>query len=250
MDTSRHVGHRVLISGAGSGIGRAAVLRFLSEGASVVGIDRSESALAQLAVDADAGSRLAVRTVDVCSQGDITDLVDSQAAFDVLVNNAGIMDHFLPVGEVDDAVWDAVIDVNLTGVMRLTRAVLPAMLEQGSGSVVTVASKGALSAGASGVAYAAAKHGVLGIVKHVAWFYGPQGIRSNAVCPGAVATAIGSSAAPRSDWAMQRAQLAMATIGGIAQPDQIASVISWLACAEASDVNGAIVTADGGWDAA
>lgn len=249
MDISRHSGKNALVSGAGSGIGRATALRLLAEGADVVGIDLDEEALAALVAEADS-DRLSVRMVDVRSDSEIADLVAGSAPFDILVNNAGVMDHFLPITEVDDATWDAVVGINLTGVMRVTRAVLPSMVARGGGVVVTVASKGALSAGASGAAYAASKHGVIGLVKHVAWFYGPQGIRSNAVCPGAVVTGIGSSATPRSEWAMARAQVAMATMGSIAEPDQIAATISWLACAEASDVNGAVLTVDGGWDAA
>lgn len=249
MDTSRHTGKRAVVSGAASGIGRATVLRLLAEGAEVVGIDRDADALAVLA-DEVATDKLVVRAVDVRSDADIGGVAESAGPFDILVNNAGVMDHFLPITEVDDATWDEVVGINLTGVMRLTRAVLPGMVDRGGGAVITVASKGALSAGAAGVAYTASKHGVIGLVKHVAWFYGPQGVRSNAVCPGAVLTGIGSSAMPRSEWALARAQTAMATMGSIAQPDQIAATISWLACSEASDVNGAVLTVDGGWDAA
>ncbi len=249
MDATRHEGRRALVSGAGSGIGRATALRLLAEGATVVAFDRDTAGLESLAGEA-ASDRLEVASVDVTSQSQVDALVAHGDPIDILVNNAGLMDHFLPLSEVDDATWDLVMGVNLTGVMRVTRAVLPVMVAQGSGAVVTVASKGSLSAGVSGVAYAASKHGVLGLVKHVAWFYGPQGIRSNAVCPGAVATGIAGSAAPASEWAMVRAQTAMATMCSVADPDQIATAISWLACAEASDVNGAVVSVDGGWDAA
>jgi NAD(P)-dependent dehydrogenase (short-subunit alcohol dehydrogenase family) len=170
---------------------------------------------------------------------------------DILVNNAGIMDHFLPLGDVDDATWDRVLAVNVTGVMRLSRAVLPGMLAAGKGSIVTVASKASLGAGAAGVSYATSKHAVIGLVRSIAYYYGPQGIRSNAVLPGAVATGIGASAAPTVPWAMQRAQLSMATMPPTpAQPDEIAAVASWLASDEASNVNGALVSADGGWSAA
>lgn len=170
-------------------------------------------------------------------------------SFDVLVNNAGVMDHFVPLAEMDDALWEQVLGVNLTGVMRVTRAAIPVIAARGGGSIVTVSSKGGLSAGASGAAYTSSKHGVLGLVKHVAVFYGDKGIRSNAVCPGAVATNIGGSAAPRSQWAMERAGAALAGMGRIAEPDEIAAVISWLASSEASNVNGAIVPVDNGWDA-
>lgn len=249
MDVTRHVGRRALVSGAGSGIGRATVLRLLGEGAEVIAVDQSDEGFAALVEDAGS-ARLSLMTADVTSAADIGRVADGLDGLDILVNNAGVMDHFLPLGEVDDATWDRVIGVNLTGVMRLTRAVLPVMAAQGSGAIVTVASKGSLSAGASGVAYSASKHGVLGLVKHVAYFYGPSGIRSNAVCPGAVVTGIGATAAPQSEWAMKRAQLAMATMGALAEPDQIATAISWLASDEASDVNGAVLSVDGGWDSA
>ncbi len=152
--------------------------------------------------------------------------------------------------EVDDETWNRVLDVNLTGVMRLTRAVIPIMKEHGGGAIVTVASKASLGAGASGVAYAASKHGVIGLVKSVAYFYGPDRIRSNAVLPGPVETGIGATASPASDWAMQRAMLSMATMAAPAQPDQISSGVSWLASDEASNVNGALVSDDGGWSTA
>jgi NAD(P)-dependent dehydrogenase (short-subunit alcohol dehydrogenase family) len=161
------------------------------------------------------------------------------------------MDHFLPLGEVDDETWFRVLDVNVNGVMRLTRAVLPLMEGNGGGAVVTVASEASLGAGASGVAYATSKHGVIGLVRSVAFFYGPKGVRSNAVLPGPVNTAIGASASPGVPWAMERAMGKFATMPATpAEPDQIATVISWLASDEASNVNGAIVTSDGGWSAA
>jgi len=91
---------------------------------------------------------------------------------------------------------------------------------------------------------------VIGLVKHIAYFYGPKHIRSNAVLPGPVETGIGATADPRSGWAMQRAALAMATMPEAAEPDEIATLISWLASDEATNVNGACVTADGGWASA
>lgn len=115
---------------------------------------------------------------------------------------------------------------------------------------MTVASEASLGAGAAGVTYTTSKHAVIGLVKSIAYFYGPRGIRSNAVLPGPVETGIGASAAPKVPWAMERAQLSMATMPAPAQPDEIAAAISWLASDEASFVNGAMVPADGGWSTA
>lgn len=251
MDASRHAGRRVVVTGAGSGIGRATVLRMAAEGASVVGIDVNEEGLrGTCEALGEAGAAVRLTVADVTSQADVDRVVAEAGAVGVLVNNAGIMDHFLPLDEVDDATWERVLGVNLTGVMRLTRAVLPGMRAAGRGAIVTVASEASLRASASGVAYAASKHAVIGLVRHVAYFYGPFGIRSNAVLPGAVSTGIGATAAPRSDWAMARAREALALLGTPAQPDQIAAAISWLASDEASNVNGALLPDDGGWSVA
>ncbi len=252
MDTSRHAGRIAIVTGAGSGIGRATALRLAGEGAQVVGCDVVEPSLAETTAALEqAGLAAHLVTTDVTKQEDIERVVAAAGSrVDILANVAGIMDHFLPLGEVDDQTWDRVLAVNVTGVMRLSRAVLPLMLEAGKGAIVTVASKASLGAGAAGVAYTTSKHGVIGLVKSIAYFYGPKGIRSNAVMPGPVETNIGTTAIPTVPWAMERAQLSMATMGRVAQPDEIASAISWLASDEASNVNGATLAVDGGWSTA
>ena len=251
MDATRHTDRTAIVTGAASGIGRATAIRLAREGARVVACDVSEEGLTATGRELEEVGGGHLLTADVTAQADVDRVVAAAGGtVDILANVAGIMDHFLPLDEVDDATWDRVIGVNLTGVMRLSRAVLPLMREAGGGAIVTVASEASIGAGAAGVAYTSSKHGVIGLVRHVAFFYGPDGVRSNAVLPGGVETGIGATAAPRSEWVMQRAQLKMATMGPVAKPDQIAAVISWLASDEASNVNGAIVTSDGGWSAA
>lgn len=252
MDHSRHTGRVAIVTGVASGIGKATALRLAAEGAQVIGCDVAEPGLEAVRGElASLGANFDLVRADVTQQADVDRVVDAAGnTIDILANVAGIMDHFLPLGEVDDETWTRVLGVNLTGVMRLTRAVLPAMQAAGRGAVVTVASEASLGAGAAGAAYATSKHAVIGLVRHVAFFYGPSGIRSNAVLPGGVETGIGASSAPQSSWVMERAQRKMATMGPVAQPDQIATVISWLASDEASNVNGALVTSDGGWSAA
>ncbi|MGB7980758.1 MAG: SDR family NAD(P)-dependent oxidoreductase [Candidatus Nanopelagicales bacterium] len=253
MDTTRHTGKVAIVTGAANGIGRATATRLAREGARVIGCDINDEALAAAAAQAER-VQLAIEFVqaDVTQQADVDRLVATAGdRIDILANVAGIMDFFLPLGEIDDATWDRVMAVNVTGVMRLTRAVLPIMQAQGGGAIVTVASKASVGAGAAGVAYTTSKHAVIGLVKSVAYFYGPQGIRSNAVLPGAVATAIGASAQPRVAWAMDRAALSMATMNpDPADADTIATAISWLASDEAVNVNGATLLDDGGWASA
>jgi NAD(P)-dependent dehydrogenase (short-subunit alcohol dehydrogenase family) len=252
MNSSRHEGRVIIVTGAGSGIGQATVLRLVGEGARVIGCDISEEGLAATsALLGDLTPGVTLLQGDITDQGFVDSVVGAAGdRIDMLANIAGIMDHFVPLGDLDDALWDRVIGVNLTAVMRMTRAVLPVMRSAGSGSIVTVASKASMSGGASGVAYAASKHGVLGIVRHVAYFYGPDGIRSNAVLPGGVDTGIGTTAAATFPWTMERAMLALAAMPGMASADQIASAVSWIGSDEAANVNGAVLTSDGGWSSA
>ena len=252
MDISRHTGKIAIVTGADSGIGRATAIRLAAEGASVFACDVNEVGMQDTKDEISSqDGQCVVIACDVTNQLDVDRLVSQVGSrIDILANVAGIMDHFLPLGEVDDATWDRVMNVNLTGVMRLSGAVLPMMITQGGGAIVTVASKASLSAGAAGVSYTTSKHAVIGLVKSAAYFYGPKGIRSNAVLPGPVETNIGTTATPLSAWAIERAGLSMATMPPAAKADQIASVISWLASDEASNVNGSVVSADGGWASA
>ena len=188
--------------------------------------------------------------------GDITDaavldaiMTATEGRVDGLANVAGIMDGFLPPAEVDDATWDRVFAVNVTGPMRLTRVVLPVMLAAGGGSIVNVASEASLRASSSGVAYTASKHALAGYTKSVAFFYGPQGVRANAVAPGPVATNI--EAPFRSEFAAGRLMPYLQhTLPAIAQPEQLAAAITWLLSDDAANVNGVLLPSDGGWSAA
>lgn len=244
----RFAGKTAIVTGAGSGIGKATAIRLAREGARVVAADISEVRLAGLVSECP---ELAFITVS----GDISDEAGVQAVIsaagghvDALANVAGIMDAFLPPAEVDDATWDRVIAVNLTSVMRLTRAVLPLMLEAGKGAIVNVSSEASLRASASGVAYTSSKHAVNGFTKSVAFFYKGDGIRCNAVAPGAVLTNIE---------APFKSEHAASVIGPIMQAllptpataNQLAANITYLLSDDASNVNGVILPSDGGWSA-
>jgi NAD(P)-dependent dehydrogenase (short-subunit alcohol dehydrogenase family) len=251
MDTQRHAGKVALVTGAASGIGRATAVRLAREGATVIGCNLSDRSRAEAqSYFAAEGLDITLVRADISLQEEVDELVARAGSrIDLLANVAGAMDNYLPLGDLDDATWSRVVDVNLTGLMRVCRSVLPVMLANGGGVMVSVASRAALGAGPAGLAYATTKHGVLGLVKSIAWFYGPQGIRSNAVLPGGVHSEMHRSS-NRSGWAFERANVAKATMPPKAQPDEIATVVSWLGCAEAANVNGAIVTADGGWSSA
>lgn len=248
MSERRFADHTAVVTGAASGIGRVTALRLAREGARVVLSDLSEDGLNALVAE-HADLDLIPVAGDVTAEGAAQAILDAAGGrVDVLVNNAGIMDGFLPTGEVDDATWEKVFAVNVTAPMRLIRAVLPAMLAAGKGAIVNVSSEASLRGSASGVAYTASKHAVNGLTKSTAVTYQAQGIRCNAVAPGAVNTGI--DAPMRSQHAAQvLGPLLKVNVPGLAEPEQLAATITWLASDDASNVNGVVLASDGGWSA-
>ena len=153
-----------------------------------------------------------------------------------------------PVGEVTDAVWNRVMSINVTGTMKLMRAVIPTMLAQGGGSIVNTASEAALRGSAAGAAYTASKHAVVGLTKSSAFMYGPSGIRVNAVAPGATITNIEASFA--SPLGAERVRTAMAVMSDPVEADALAASITFLLSNDGVNVNGVTLASDGGWSAA
>lgn len=245
--TARFAGATIIVTGAGSGIGKATAERIVAEGGRVIATDVVETRLDELR--AALGDDVVTVAGDVAEESTIVRILEAAGErIDGLANVAGIMDGFLPTAEVDDATWERVFAVNVTGMMRLTRAVLPRMLDAGRGSIVNVSSEAGLRGSCAGVAYTASKHAVNGFTKSTAFFYAPKGIRCNAVAPGAVATNI--EAPFTSAWAGERLGPFLQTlVPGVAQPAQLAAAITWLLSDDSSNVTGVILADDGGWSA-
>ena len=243
-----------LVTGASSGMGYQIAKLFAKEGASIVVIARRKEKLADLIahIEADGGKAIAVAG-DVTSEDDVQNAVKTAVQtfgkLDIVVNNAGILDKMRPVTELDDDLWNAVINTNLAGPMRVFRAAIPEMEKNGGGVFVTVSSLGGLFGARAGAAYTASKHGVLGLAKNVAFIYADKNIRSNVIAPGGVKTEIGADIAGVSEMGMKRCQLGMATMPRMGEAEEIAQLALFLASDEASLVNGAVVTADTGWGA-
>lgn len=244
---NRFAGETAIVTGAGSGIGRATAVRLAKEGARLVATDIVAARLDDLAEE--------LGGLDViCVAGDVTDpaviaklLEAAGGPVDVLANVAGIMDDFLPTAEVDDAIWDRVFSVNVTGPMRLMRAVLPGMLDAGKGAIVNVASEAGMRGSAAGAAYTASKHAVVGLTRNTAFMYSPKGVRCNAVAPGAVRTNI--EAKMGSQFAGERIGPFLQGIPPVAEPEELAAAICWLASRDSLNVSGAVLHSDGGWAA-
>ncbi|MFG2780197.1 SDR family NAD(P)-dependent oxidoreductase [Streptomyces prunicolor] len=246
-------GRSVIVTGAGSGIGRAAALAFAAEGAKVVVADlNADGAEAVVKEIEQAGGTAVAVTGDLSEQAVVDEVaataVERFGGVDVLVNNAGIMDRMSAVADVADAEWDRVIRVNLTAPFLLTRAVLPHMLTAGRGAIVNTASEAGLRGSAAGAAYTASKHGVVGLTRSLAVMYRKQGIRANAIAPGATATNI-SMDADRTAHGPAALGPHFVNIGKLAQPEEQAAAIVFLASDAASNINGVILPVDDGWSA-
>ncbi|MEV6166904.1 glucose 1-dehydrogenase [Streptomyces sp. NPDC051954] len=246
-------GRSVIVTGAGSGIGRAAALAFAAEGARVVAADLNAEGAQGVVKEIEQAGGTAVAVVGDLSEQAVVDQVTETAVerfggVDVLVNNAGIMDRMSALGEVSDAEWERVIRVNLTAPFLLARAVLPHMLAAGKGAIVNTASEAGLRGSAAGAAYTASKHGVVGLTKSLAVMYRKQGIRANAIAPGGTQTGIAVDADPGAHGpAALRPHFA--NVGKLAQPEEQAAAIVFLASDAASNINGVILPVDDGWSA-
>ncbi|GAA4973058.1 NAD(P)-dependent dehydrogenase (short-subunit alcohol dehydrogenase family) [Nonomuraea thailandensis] len=240
-----------LITGAGSGIGRAIAVAFAKAGARVVVCDVNEESARRTA--AGIGDAALAVTADIGDEAAVTALVetaiDAHGRIDVLCNNAGIMDTMALPADITLAEWERVLRVNLTGTFLVTHAVLPHMLSQGGGTIVNTASEAGIRGGAAGAAYTASKHGVVGLTKSVAWAYAKDGIRCNAILPGPTMTGIANGATFDPTGAARLGPV-LALGERLAQPEQMADAVLFLASDAASFVNGAIVPVDGGWSAA
>lgn len=241
----RFEGRTVIVTGAGSGIGRATAARIAAEGGTVVAVDISAERLAELKAEHPAAITV---TGDITKPDDVAAIVAAaNGRIDGLANVAGVMDDMTPLHEVTDAVWERVFSVNVDGMFRLTRAVLPTMLAAGRGSVVNVASEAALRGSAAGLAYTASKHAVIGLTKSTSFMYAGKGIRVNAVAPGPVATNIEASFA--SELGQERIGMAMQVLPPVAESAQLAASITWLLSDDATNVSGVTLASDGGWSA-
>jgi NAD(P)-dependent dehydrogenase (short-subunit alcohol dehydrogenase family) len=270
-------GKTALVTGAGSGIGRASARRFAEEGADVVVADiaTTEGRETVDLID-DAGGEATFVEVDVADTDSVERMVDvaveTYGSLEFAHNNAGILTDFVDVTGIDEARWNRIIDVNLKGVWACLKAELPVMKSQGCGAIVNTASEAGLVGMPGLSSYSASKHGVVGLTKSVALEHAERGIRVNAVAPGPTKTNIqsgllgdgpGSSTPSLRDrlrTALRLIRTAIRTIradydtsamrdvpmGRIADPEEIAGAVAFLCSSDASYITGHTIPVDGG----
>jgi NAD(P)-dependent dehydrogenase (short-subunit alcohol dehydrogenase family) len=248
-------GKVALVTGGGNGIGRAACVAFARQGAKVVAVDRDGAAAEATAgiIRQSGGDAVAV-TADVTQSADVKAYVkaaiDRYGRIDCFFNNAGVEGKVAHTADYDEAVFDAVIGVNVKGVFLGLRHVLPEMIRQGGGAVVNTASVAGLVGTPGMPAYVASKHAVIGLTKTAAGEVARQGIRINAVCPGPVDTrmihSLEAQLSPDDPAKVNRLYQAALPSGRYSTAEEIANMVVFLCSDLASNTTGGQFVVDGG----
>jgi NAD(P)-dependent dehydrogenase (short-subunit alcohol dehydrogenase family) len=240
-------GKVALVTGGGSGIGEAVVRRLAGEGAAVAVMDRDADAAAAVAGDIPRGVPVAGDVVDpAASERAVERAVSEFGGLHIGANVAGVSGPIVPTQDYSIEAWRAVLSVNLDGVFFSLRAELRHMLVNGGGSIINMASIFSVVGRGSMPGYVASKHGVLGITRAAAMDSAKTGVRINCVGPSTVKTPLLET---MQDEAGQAALAALNPTGRLAEPDEVASIVTWLASDESSFVNGAYYAVDGGFTA-
>ncbi|MEE8508118.1 MAG: SDR family oxidoreductase [Myxococcota bacterium] len=250
---SRLEGKFALITGAASGIGSATARRFAAEGAAVAGLDLAKPAddvwgeVARAAPEALFRDGIDVRD-EAAIAAVVTDVRSRFGRIDILVNAAGVSGAGA-AADLSVEEWDRVLDINLKGSFLVAKHVLPAMISQGSGSIVHIASVEGLEGISGSLAYNASKGGVVLMTKNMAIDYGPSGVRVNCLCPGAIDTPMLSLLNEEAMHSVREQMRRRHILDRFGKPEEIAAAALFLASEDASFVTGTALVVDGGWTA-
>ena len=239
-----------IVTGGGSGIGKAAALAFAREGAKVVVADISPERADETATEiVKQGGEAMGMKVDVRQAEGVEKLVGETVGkfgkLDIMYNNAGIFDGNPLIHTFSEEMWDAVMDTNAKGVFLGCRYAIPEMLKQGKGKIINTASVCGFGGRSAGPAYTASKHAIIGITRQVAAWYGSMGIYCNCICPSIVTTKMTEELLQVPE--IVETSLKAIPLGRFSQPEEMTPLLVYLASDESDYVTGAAVTIDGGW---
>lgn len=245
-----------IVTGAAAGLGKEIALLYAKQGAKVIATDYNSEGLDKLVESARSESLNIVGIkCDISKEENVTSLfekvISDFSTLDILVNNAGVMDAFEPVGNVQNDMWNKVININLTGTFLMMREAIKIFEPNKKGSIVNVASIAGLEGARAGAAYTASKHGMIGLTKNTGYAYAKSGIRCNVIAPGGMNTSILNDfdMSGVSDIVKEMILPPASSNPRSSDPVEVANVALFLASDEASFVNGAVIVADGGWTA-
>ncbi len=244
----------VVVTGAGSSMGRAITEMLAREGANVLAVAMGTKRLEELAARVgDGAGQIVPFKGDMTLKADIEGMIDEAlrrfGKLDVLINNAGLMDDYSPVGEFDDEVFQKVLKLNLEAPAYAMRRAVKEFEKSGVGVIINIASVGGLFGGRAGAAYTASKHGLIGLTKNTAYMYADKNIRCNAICPGSIKREMGSYdfMEELNEIGLGMAERGLGLVERPGEAEEIAEVAVFLASDSASYINGQAIVVDGGW---
>lgn len=245
MNAGKLDGKTALISGAGSGIGRATALLFAREGASVAVADFAPKGGGEtVEMIRGAGGRSIFIQADVSKASDVRAMINTTVEeyrrIDVLFNNAGIQGPVAPTAGLTEADWDLVLNTNLKSVFLASKYAIPTMLDHGGGVIISTSSAVGLNGRAGIAAYCVSKGGIILLTKSMAAEYAAQNIRVNCICPGVIDTPMGAPS-------IEAIDISYVPQGKPGTPDDVARAALFLACDDSAYITGTAIIIDGGW---
>jgi len=240
-----------IVTGAGSGIGREIAREYAREGAKVVVSDfvKEKGEETVDLIKKDGGTAIFIQA-DASKETDIDNLMNRTASdfgkIDILVNNAGVGGTLSSMHEITVEEWDQVMAVNLKGPFIAVKKALPYMIKNGKGNIINIASMASFAAGRGGLAYTAAKHGLLGFTRQLAFMHGNQGIRSNAICPGPIETAMIQRVLDMPQHPLNM-KIKASPAGRPGKAEEVAKLALFLASDDSEFIHGAAYQIDGGY---